>query len=64
LTGKRRFFIVSRNILDRIIDAVHLVPTGADSRSTGIVVIDDQEMLKNMSDHFFSLYGTLEKALV
>jgi nitroreductase len=54
---------VPRDILDRIIEAVHLAPTGTGSRSTGVIVIDNPEMLKSLSERFFSLYGKLEKAL-
>ncbi len=54
---------VPRYILDRILEAVHLAPTGTGSRSTGVIVIDNPEMLKALSDRFFSLYGKPEKAL-
>jgi nitroreductase/NAD-dependent dihydropyrimidine dehydrogenase PreA subunit len=54
---------VPRDILDRIIEAVHLAPTGTGSRSTGVIIIDDPVMLRSFSDRFFSLYGKLEKAL-
>ncbi len=54
---------VPRDVLDRIMEAVHLAPTGTGSRSTGVIVVDNPEMLKSLSERFFSLYGKLEKAL-
>jgi len=54
---------VPRDVLDRIMEAAHLAPTGTGSRSTGVIIIDDPVMLKSLSDRFFSLYGKLEKAL-
>jgi nitroreductase/NAD-dependent dihydropyrimidine dehydrogenase PreA subunit len=54
---------VPRDILDRILEAVHLAPTGTGSRSTGVIVIDNPEMLKSLSEHFFTLYEKLEKAI-
>jgi len=54
---------VSREILDRILEAAHIAPTGTGNRSTGVIVIDNPEMLKSLSERFFSLYGKLEKAL-
>lgn len=54
---------VPRNVLDRIIEAVHSAPTGTGSQSTGVIIIDNPEMLKALSAHFYSLYRKLETAL-
>jgi len=54
---------VARDILDRILEAAHLAPTGTGSRSTGVLVIDNPEILKTLSDHFFTLYSKLEKVI-
>jgi len=54
---------ISRNVLDRIIEAVHFAPTGTGSQSTGVIIIDNPEILKSLSAHFYALYRKLEKAL-
>jgi nitroreductase/NAD-dependent dihydropyrimidine dehydrogenase PreA subunit len=54
---------VPRNVLDRILESTHSAPTGTGSQSTGVIVIDNPEILKSLSEHFYSLYGKLEKAL-
>ena len=54
---------VPRDILDRMLEAAHLAPTGTGSRSTGVIVIDTPEILNRLSERFFKLYTDLEKAL-
>jgi nitroreductase/NAD-dependent dihydropyrimidine dehydrogenase PreA subunit len=54
---------IPRNVLDQLIETAHYAPTGTGSQSTGVIVIDNPEILKSLSEHFYSLYEKLEKAL-
>jgi len=54
---------VPRDVLDKILEAAHLAPTGTGSRSTGVIVIDTPEILKRLSERFFKLYTGLEKVV-
>jgi ferredoxin len=52
-----------REIIDRIIDAVHSSPTGTGSMTTGIIVIDNPEILARFSELIFESYEGLAKNL-
>lgn len=52
-----------REIINRIIDAVHSSPTGTGSMTTGIVVIDNPEILSRFSELVFESYEELAKIL-
>ena len=54
---------VPRDLIDRIIEGVHLAPTGTARRTTGVIVIDNPEKLEILSKHFFSLYEKLDAGL-
>jgi nitroreductase/NAD-dependent dihydropyrimidine dehydrogenase PreA subunit len=54
---------VPRDILDRIIEGAHRAPTGTSRRSTGVIIIDKPDILKNLSNHIFKLYESLDKTL-
>ena len=54
---------VPREIINRIIDAVHSSPTGTGGRTTGIIVIDNPKTLATFSEHVYELYEGLEKNL-
>lgn len=54
---------VPRETIDTIIDAARIAPTGAGTNSTGVIVIDDPEILAEFSEHAFTLYEKLEKLL-
>ena len=54
---------VHRKVLGRIVEAVNLAPTGTGSRSTGIIIIDDIEKLKALSELVYQQYEGLAKAL-
>jgi len=54
---------VPRDVLNRILEATHLAPTGTSNRATGVIVIDTPEMLNTLSERFYTLYSDLEKAL-
>ena len=52
-----------REIIDRIIDAVHSSPTGTGSMTTGFIVIDNPEILARFSELIFESYEGLAKNL-
>lgn len=54
---------VPRETLDRILEAAHRAPTGTSRRTTGVIVIDNKEKLKEISELIFSLYEGLDRAL-
>jgi len=54
---------VPRETLDRILEAAHRAPTGTSRRTTGVIVIDNKEKLKEISELIFSLYDGLDRAL-
>ncbi len=54
---------VPRDILDGIIEGAHRAPTGTSRRSTGVIVIDQPETLKTLSNLIYDLYESLDKAL-
>ena len=54
---------VPQEIINRIIDAADTAPTGTATRSTGVIVIDDPDILSEFSEHIYTLYEALEKNL-
>jgi nitroreductase/NAD-dependent dihydropyrimidine dehydrogenase PreA subunit len=54
---------VSREIIGQIIQAVHTSPTGTGSTSTGVIVIDNPQTLKRISDLIFDMYEKMEVGL-
>ncbi len=54
---------VPRKVLERIVEAVHLAPTGTGSRTTGVIIIDESEKLKTLSELVYQKYEGLAKAL-
>ena len=54
---------IPRDILDRIIEGAHRAPTGTSRKSTGIIVIDQPDLLGTISNLIYELYESLEKAL-
>ena len=54
---------VPRKTLDRIVEAVHLAPTGTGSRTTGVIIIDESEKLRALSELVYHQYEILTKAL-
>lgn len=54
---------VPRKILDRIVESVHLAPTGTGSRTTGVIIIDEMDKLKAISELVYQQYERLTKAL-
>lgn len=54
---------VPRSLLEKILEAAHLAPTGTGARSTGVIVIDNPETLAFLSERIYTLYDNLERAL-
>ena len=54
---------VPRKILEQIVEAIHLAPTGTGSRTTGVIIIDESEKLKALSELVYQQYERLDKAL-
>jgi nitroreductase/NAD-dependent dihydropyrimidine dehydrogenase PreA subunit len=54
---------IPRDVLSRIISSANFAPTGTGKQSTGVIVIDNPDILKSLSEQFYSLYQKLEKAL-
>ncbi len=54
---------VPREIIDRIIDAVHSSPTGTGRMLTGITIIDNFEKIKKLSELLYDAYEKLGKTL-
>ncbi|NQT23895.1 nitroreductase family protein [candidate division KSB1 bacterium] len=54
---------VPRETIDRIIDAVHVAPTGTGRMTTGVIVIDNPKTLATLSELAYGLYEGLEKNL-
>lgn len=54
---------VPRDSLNRILAACKRAPTGAANHSTGVVVIDTETQLKELSAMIYDVYQGLEKAL-
>lgn len=51
---------VPREVINRIINAAHSAPTGTGKSSTGIIVIDNPQMLEIFSEKVYELYEKLE----
>ena len=54
---------ISRNIIHQIVEAAQRSPTGTASKSTGVIVVDNPQILAIFSDHVYKLYEDLEKNL-
>lgn len=54
---------VPREVIDRLIEAAHSAPTGTGRFSTGVLVIDDPESLRALSDQIHEMYAGLDKNL-
>lgn len=54
---------VPREELDRIIEGAHRAPTGTGRASTGIIVIDDRDMLGRFSEIAYDFYEKLGRNL-
>jgi len=54
---------IPREIIDRIIEAVHSSPTGTGKRGTGVIVIDNPKILATLSELIYIMYEGLEKNL-
>lgn len=54
---------VPREIIQKIIEAVSGAPTGTARRATGVIVIDDLEILKTLSDMAYKKYEQLGRML-
>lgn len=54
---------VPREIINRIIDAVHISPTGTGRMATGVIVIDNPKTLSLLSELTYKNYEELEKHL-
>jgi nitroreductase/NAD-dependent dihydropyrimidine dehydrogenase PreA subunit len=54
---------VPKEIINRIIDAVHSSPTGTGRRTTGVIVIDNPKTLAKFSELVYEMYEKLEKNL-
>ena len=54
---------VPREVLDRIIEAVHASPTGAGRASNSVVVVDRREKIEVMMEHTYALYEKLDRML-
>jgi len=54
---------IPREIIHQIIDAAHRSPTGTASRSTGVIAIDNPQILSAFSEHVYKMYEDLEKNL-
>jgi nitroreductase len=54
---------VPREMLDRIAAAAHAAPTGTGSLSTGVIIIDQPEKLKNLTARAYKMFGMLDKVV-
>lgn len=54
---------VSRDVLERIVEAVHASPTGTGSVSNGVIVVERRDAIESMMEHTYSMYEGLERAL-
>ncbi len=52
-----------REMINRIVDAVHSAPTGTGRSTTGIIVIDNPKTLAAFSEHIYECYEGLGKNL-
>jgi len=54
---------VPREKIDTIINAARVAPTGAGTNSTGVIVIDDPEVLAEFSEYTYKMYEMLGKLI-
>lgn len=54
---------VPRELLNQIMEACKRAPTGTASHSTGVIVIDTETRLNELSEMIYDVYRDLEKAL-
>jgi nitroreductase/NAD-dependent dihydropyrimidine dehydrogenase PreA subunit len=54
---------VPREIINRIVEAAHTAPTGTGSMTTGVIIIDNPEILAKFSRFVYQGYETLVKVL-
>jgi len=54
---------VPRDVLDRIVEAVHASPTGTGSVSNGVIIIDSRDTIESMMKHTYAMYEELDRAL-
>jgi ferredoxin len=54
---------VPRDVLDRIVEAVHASPTGAGSVSNGVIIVDRRDTIETMMAHAYALYEKLDRML-
>jgi len=54
---------VPREVLDRIVEAVHASPTGTGRASNGVIVVDRREKVEAMMEHTYALYEKLDRML-
>ena len=54
---------VPRDVLDRIVEAVHASPTGAGSVSNGVIIVDRREAIEAMMAHAYAMYEKLDRML-
>ena len=55
--------LVPRQIINRMVDAAHSAPTGTGRSTTGVIVIDNRNILSGFSELIYELYEELEKNL-
>jgi nitroreductase/NAD-dependent dihydropyrimidine dehydrogenase PreA subunit len=54
---------VSRDDLMDLVKAAHCAPTGTGRNTTGLIIIDDPDVLRQLSDYLFETYEKLNKNL-
>ncbi|MBN1883379.1 MAG: nitroreductase family protein [Deltaproteobacteria bacterium] len=54
---------IPREKIDAIINAARVAPTGTGKSSTGLIVIDDPDVLAELSEHAYMMYEKLERLL-
>jgi len=54
---------VPREVISRIIDAVHGSPTGTGRMTTGVIVIDNRDTLARFSEHIYAAYEGLNNKM-
>ncbi len=54
---------IPKETIDKIVEAAHTSPTATGRKTTGVIVIDNSEMLAKLSELTYEAYGKLGKAL-
>ena len=54
---------VPRDLLDRVVEAVRLAPTGTGRPTNGVILIDRREKIEALSEQIYQLYEGMDKAL-